>query len=232
MNTMVGNTGQWEKLRRIWRIIDQLRSESGCPWDRKQTPESVQTYLIEEAHEAAAAIRTGRTMEAAEELGDLLFMVFFLVHLYEEAGRFDLERVCDLISEKMIRRHPHVFGNARVDSSEEVRDNWEKIKAEEKASSGKPTGTIPDSLPALMRAYRVFSRLSHRKDFERNDLTLEATRFSSRSEELARRLSNGGKVPAELFGEILMDVVNLARLNGVRAEDCLHGQISRMETSF
>lgn len=228
----VENTGPWEKLHRIWRIIDQLRSESGCPWDRKQTPESVQTYLIEEAHEAAAAVRGGSALEAAEELGDLLFMVFFLVHLYDEAGRFDLERVCDLICEKMIRRHPHVFGDVRVDSSEEVRDNWEKIKAEEKASSGKPAGTIPDSLPALMRAYRLFSRLSQMEDFGRNDLRLETTRFASRSEELARRLSKGRMVPGELFGEILMDVVNLARLKGVRAEDCLHGQVRRMESSF
>ncbi|NLI82972.1 MAG: MazG family protein [Deltaproteobacteria bacterium] len=229
---MDAKAGRWERLARIWWIIDRLRGESGCPWDRKQTPESVQTYLVEEAHEAAAAVRGGRPLEAAEELGDLLFMVFFLVHLYEEDGKFDLERVCQIISEKMIRRHPHVFGDVHVNSSQEVRDNWEKIKAEEKAASGKPAASVPESLPALMRAYRVLSRLSHRDDFDRNDLKCEARRFASKSGKLARRFAQGGELPEELWGQVLLDLVNLARLKGIRAEDVLHAQVSSMENHF
>jgi MazG family protein len=228
--TMVADSrGPREGLQRIWWIIGELRGESGCPWDRKQTPEKVQTYLVEEAHEAAAAVRAGRDQEAAEELGDLLFMVFFLVHLYEEGGHFSLERVCELICEKMIRRHPHVFGEVRVESSEEVKGNWERIKEEEKISSGKPADKVPDSLPALVRAYRIISRLSHQDGFAGNDLEVEGTRFASRSQELCRRLSHGGEVSSDLIGALLLDLVNLARLKGIRAEDCLHGHLAALE---
>lgn len=229
MSTTVQPRGGWEGLQRIWGIIAELRSESGCPWDRKQTPERVQTYLVEEAHEAAAAVRAGRTEEAAEELGDLLFMVFFMVHLYEEAGQFTLERVCDLICEKMIRRHPHVFGDVRVNSSEEVKGNWEKIKQEEKTASGKQAGKVPDSLPALVRAYRVLSRLSHRDGFAEKDLETEGARFASRSAELSSLLTEGEEVSSDLFGTLFLDLVNLARLRGLRAEDCLHGHLARLD---
>lgn len=229
MTTVCGSNGPWEGLQRIWRIIGELRGESGCPWDRKQTPEKVQTYLVEEAHEAAAAVRDGRIQEAAEELGDLLFMVFFLVHLYHEGGHFSLEEVCERICEKMIRRHPHVFGDVRVSSSEEVKGNWERIKEEEKAASRKPAGKVPDSLPALVRAYRILSRLSHQDGFAGNDLKTGTARFAGRCGELSRLLSQGGKVPSELFGALLLDVVNLARVKGFRAEDCLHEQLADLE---
>src|SRR5512147_2007808 len=117
---MTNGKSRWGEVGAIWEIIDQLRGEPGCPWDRKQTPESVQTYLVEEAHEAASAVRSGDVEEAAEELGDLLFMVFFIIHLYEEQGEFQLDAVCDHITEKMIRRHPHVFGETKVKSTREV----------------------------------------------------------------------------------------------------------------
>ncbi len=231
MTTICRSNGPWEGLQRIWWIIGELRGESGCPWDRKQTPEKVQTYLVEEAHEAAAAVRGGRVREAAEELGDLLFMVFFMVHLYHEGGHFSLEEVCNLICEKMIRRHPHVFGDVRVVSSEEVKGNWERIKEEEKAASGKQAGKVPDSLPALVRAHRVLSRLSRRDGVAGNDLESARARFAGRSEELSRLLSQSGEVPPELFGTLLLDVVNLARVKGFRAEDCLHDQIAALEES-
>ena len=115
-------------VARIWEVIDQLRGEPGCPWDRKQTPQSVQTYLVEEAHEAAAAIVADDSHETRDELGDLLFMTLFVVHLYEESGVFSLEEVCSRIVAKMIRRHPHVFGDTVVESSREVRDNWERSR--------------------------------------------------------------------------------------------------------
>ena len=116
-------TDRWNAIEEILRIIERLRSETGCPWDRKQTPETIQTYLVEESHEAAAAVRAKKVEEVAEELGDVLFMAFFLVYLYEQRGDFSLEEVCRRISEKMIRRHPHVFGGTSVNSAEEVKDN-------------------------------------------------------------------------------------------------------------
>lgn len=212
----------WQKVRSIWEIIDRLRGENGCPWDRKQTPETVQTYLVEEAHEAAAAVRAQDVEEAAEELGDLLFMVLFMVHLYEERKDFRLDDVCDLISAKMIRRHPHVFGDVTVESAQEVRENWEKIKAGEKAGAGKAPGGIPKSLPALMRAYRLLSRQAQKEGSEWNDLHRKAKDFAARTEELSRDLTAGKTIASSTFGELLKDLADLARLQGYRAEDCLH----------
>jgi len=216
------DNARWEKVRQIWEIIDRLRGESGCPWDRKQTPESVQTYLIEEAHEAAAAVRSGLIQEAAEELGDLLFMVLFLIHLYEENNNFLLDDVCDLITEKMIRRHPHVFGDVDARTPQEVRVNWEKIKASEKASGNKSNGGVPESLPALMRAYRLLSRSSHDESNRLNDMPYQAHEFFSKSQLLAEKLKDKEALPPELIGELLINLVNLARLEGYRAEDILH----------
>jgi len=213
---------RWNKVRQIWEIIDRLRSESGCPWDRKQTPQSVQTYLIEEAHEAAAAVRSDDVKDAAEELGDLLFMVFFLIYLYEERQDFKLNEVCDLILEKMIRRHPHVFGDRSVSSAEEVRDNWEQIKADEKDASGKPSSPVPESLPALVRAYRIVSRFSDEAKERWNDLSACGDDFALKSRSLLTLLAQGAPVSDRVFGELMLHLVNLARLKGHRAEDCLH----------
>jgi MazG family protein len=217
-----------EKMLAIWEIIDRLRSESGCPWDRQQTPESVQTYLIEEAHEAAAAIRAGPVQEVAEELGDLLFMAFFVIHLYEEQGSFGLDEVCDVICDKMIRRHPHVFADTTAESAQEVRDNWEKIKASEKAASGKPDGEIPESLPALMRGHRMMSRLSHGEGSPWNDLKSQIKEFARNSQALAERLNDGAPIASSAFGKLLLDLVNLARLQGYQAEACLHDSLRRL----
>jgi MazG family protein len=208
---------------RIWTIIDRLRGEPGCPWDRKQTPESVQTYLVEEAHEAATSILAGQPAEAMDELGDLLFMVLFVVHLYEEAGDFHLEDVCTRITAKMIRRHPHVFGDTVVQSSREVRDNWEKIKATEANSSGKENGlaNIPATLPALMRAYRVRSRLAQQEPSSDNAIE-QHRRASAQLQRLEPALAAQAGVAEESFGELLLSLVNLARIAGYRAEDCLH----------
>jgi MazG family protein len=213
---------RWEKMRAIWEIIDRLRGESGCPWDRKQTPESVQTYLIEEAHEAAAAIRAGQVEEVAEELGDLLFMALFLVYLYEEKGLFRLDEVGDLICDKMIRRHPHVFADAVAETAQEVRDNWEKIKADEKAATGKASGEIPRSLPALMRGYRMVSRLSHEDGSRWNDAKSQVEEFALNSKALSKQLMDGVPVSSVTFGKLLLGLVNLARLQGYQAETCLH----------
>ncbi|HBD08104.1 MAG TPA: nucleoside triphosphate pyrophosphohydrolase [Syntrophobacteraceae bacterium] len=209
-------------VARIWEIIDQLRGDPGCPWDRKQTPQSVQTYLVEEAHEAAAAIVSGQSDEAMDELGDLLFMTLFVMHLYEEAEVFSLEEVCSRITSKMIRRHPHVFGDTVVESSREVRDNWEKIKAAEASSEGKESGltSIPATLPALMRAYRVMSRLASRQPAW-DDPSLQRGEASKRFLLLEAATMEASKAPPELFGELLLSVVNLARIAGFRAEDCL-----------
>ncbi len=185
---------RWGKVARLWEIIDRLRGENGCPWDRQQTPESVQTYLVEEAHEAAAAVRAGAVEEASEELGDVLFMVLFLIHLYEEAGRCTLEAVCDRIADKMIRRHPHVFGTTTVDSAADVRINWEKIKEKEKKDRPLAELGVPDTLPALIRAYRVLSRAKSVEIFglpaeHEESALLESLSRLERTQEMEKRTS-------------------------------------------
>lgn len=213
----------------IWRIIERLRSETGCPWDRKQTPETVQTYLIEESHEAAGAIRSGKTGEVAEELGDVIFMALFLVYLYEERGDFSLKDVCRRISEKMIRRHPHVFGEVSVNSAEEVKDNWEKIKADEKRESGKASEPVPETLPALIRAYRVLSRISYRQDEDWGDLVKQGREFAKQSDKLAGGLEEPGFDYPDVLGGLLLRLANIARLKGYRAEDVLHDFLRKIE---
>ncbi len=223
---------RWDGVRKIWEIIDRLRGEPGCPWDRKQTPASVQTYLVEEAHEAAAAVRAGDLQETAEELGDVLFMVLFLIHLYEEESRFRLEDVCELINTKMIRRHPHVFGDTSVESAQQVRDNWEKIKAAEKLAADKKTGegnatdSIPASLPALIRAYRIQSRLAQQNGEAWSYNESQVKDFLRASQDLAQDLLRGASPAAGRFGELLFQLVNLARIQGLRSEDCLHDYLN------
>ena len=219
---------RWGKLQRLWQIIDRLRGENGCPWDRQQTPASVQTYLVEEAHEAAAAIRAGAVEEAAEELGDLLFMVFFMIHLFEEDDRFTLDEVCDRITEKMIRRHPHVFGNTMVASAADVRSNWDKIKEKEKKRFGAGLG-VPETLPALIRAYRLLSRVKNSEVLGVPDAEAGAVLH-----DCALRLERNGmdKDQASFWvARGLVALVALARRCGVRPEDCLHAYLTRMETS-
>ncbi len=222
-------------IEEILRIIERLRSETGCPWDRKQTPETVQTYLVEESHEAAAAIRAGEVGEVADELGDVLFMALFLVYLYEQRGDFSLEDVCGQVIEKMVRRHPHVFGETSVSSAEEVKDNWEKIKADEKRTSGKAPEPVPESLPALIRGYRVLSRLSHRQDGDfgdigdLNDLRKQAREFARQSIEFADGIEDDRFESTDALGRLLVLIVNIARLKGYRAEDVLHNFLRKLD---
>ncbi|MFZ0930185.1 MAG: MazG family protein [Syntrophobacteraceae bacterium] len=222
-------TERLNAIEEILRIIERLRSETGCPWDRKQTPETVQTYLVEESHEAAAAVRAGKVEEVAEELGDVLFMAFFLVYLYEQRGDFSLEEVCRRISEKMIRRHPHVFGETSVSSAEEVKDNWEMIKAGEKLASGKTAEPVPDSLPALIRAHRILSRLSQKEDVNWNDLLKQGRELARETKELAGKIESGRLDSQDDLGRLFARLVNIARLKGYRAEDILHDFLRKLE---
>ena len=126
-----------ENLLRLKTIIDQLRSPGGCPWDLEQTRESLRPYLLEEAHEVSDAILSGDPKLVCEELGDLLMNTFLQARVAEEQEEFSLDRIAEEISDKLVRRHPHVFGDAVANDPEAVRQQWEKIKAEEKASGYK-----------------------------------------------------------------------------------------------
>ncbi len=140
-------------------IMDRLRSPEGCPWDKEQTKESLKTYLVEEVYEILEAIDGGDPSALKEELGDLFFHILFLSRISAEGREFDIRDVIDAISKKMIRRHPHVFGDKRVFSSGEVERNWSDLKEREKDRKSLLEG-VPRYLPALLRAYRITERAS------------------------------------------------------------------------
>jgi MazG family protein len=164
-----GSAGEW--FERLVALQTQLRAPGGCPWDREQTHESLRRFLIEETYEVLDVMEAGSSREFASELGDLLLQVVFHSVLAEEAGRFTISDVIESIHTKMVRRHPHVFGNVNAATSGEVLKNWEQIKAEERAVEGKRSpgkdsdesllGGIPRSLPATLEAYQITRRAAH-----------------------------------------------------------------------
>jgi tetrapyrrole methylase family protein/MazG family protein len=138
-------------------LMARLRGEQGCPWDRKQTLDSLKIYLLEETYELADALDRKAVGDVKEELGDLLFQIIFLSRIYEEQGDFDLGQVMDTIYRKMVRRHPHIFSHENWNNPEEVIQGWQAIKAEEKEGQD-PFESIPEHLPALLKAYRISQR--------------------------------------------------------------------------
>jgi len=141
-----------EAFDRLTALVSRLRRD--CPWDREQSFETLRTYLLEETYEVLAAVDAGEAEELREELGDLLFQVFFLACLAQERGWFGIEAVAEGITRKMTERHPHVFGDAKASTAEEVKSAWEKRKRQLPGATEDPLGTLPAALPALAAAYR------------------------------------------------------------------------------
>ncbi|MDL1972062.1 MAG: nucleoside triphosphate pyrophosphohydrolase [Deltaproteobacteria bacterium] len=220
-----------DKIERIKHIIEALRGENGCPWDKRQTPKTIKNYLLEEAYELVDAIERGSHQAIKEELGDLLFLIVFLAYLYEEVGKFDLKNVIDTVEEKMIRRHPHVFGGVKVRDEREIRVRWQKIKSEEKLQSSILDG-IPKALPALMLAYKVGSRAATVGfDWQRaEDVILK---LEEEIEEFKRALKQGNRdrIEEEL-GDILFSCVNLARLLNIQPEEALRKTVYKFKDRF
>lgn len=216
-------------LGRLLTLADRLRGEGGCPWDRTQTLKSLQPYLIDEAYEVLAAINSLDGENLAEELGDLLFQVILLCRAAEAEKSITLEKIVRLSEEKMIRRHPHVFGEVEVDGAGEVSDNWEMIKAREK--QGIPPNSLLSNplpgLPALRRAQRIQGRVS-RVGFDWEYPRAVLPRIREELEELEAELAAGdrGRLEEEL-GDVLFSVVNLARHLDLDAELALQRMVNR-----
>lgn len=202
-------------------IMERLRSPEGCPWDRQQSMESLRTYLVEEVYEVIEAIDSGDGEALKEELGDLLFHILFLSHIAKEEKKFDIWAVIDRISNKMVSRHPHVFGEMDVSSPGEVEKNWFDLKEKEKTHRKSILDGIPHHLPALLRAYRITERASRVGfDWQKPDDVLG--KLDEEIDELNQALSGGHqeKIEAEV-GDILFVLVNLARLTGSNPEEAL-----------
>jgi MazG family protein len=206
-----------ERLLDLVRVMAGLRGPGGCPWDREQDHRSLARHLLEEAHEVLDAIDDGKPERLREELGDLLLQVVFHAQMAADEGAFDIDDVAEGIVAKLVRRHPHVFGDTEVDSAAEVLVNWERIKAEEKGEHGLEED-IPATLPALARAAKVQRRAAGRGfEWRRTEDALDAVR-----EELGEleRASDPRGVEEEV-GDLLFAVAALARKLGVDPESAL-----------
>ena len=205
-------------------LVSKLRGTNGCPWDMLQTDSTIRMYLLEEAYEVLDAIERGRPENVCQELGDLLFQILFLVSLAEERGEFDLLKVLEQITEKMRYRHPHVFGQTKVESAEDVRHNWQQLKKGEKEDSETLSvnlRAIPIDLPALLRAHRLSERAS-RANTDTPEGEVEWGRVEGIFQELKKALSTSDKEKiGQPMGEILFGLVDLARAWGLNAESLL-----------
>ena len=217
------------ELADLAALVERLRRE--CPWDRVQTPETIKTYLLEECYEALEALDSSDPAALRDELGDLLFQVFFLATLAAERGWFDLEDVARGVSKKMIERHPHVFGETKAADAAEVRKGWEVRKRRE-AGGGDPLGTIPVSLPAVAAAHRMTSRAADLGfDWERDSDV--ATKIEEEIEEWRAAAAEGDRGAEEKeIGDMLLSVVNLARRRSVDPESALRRTNSRFRARF
>ncbi len=202
-------------------VMAALRAENGCPWDREQTHQSLKQYLIEETYEVIEALDEGQMYKICEELGDLLLQIVFHAQIASENRQFDMNDVVLSITEKMLRRHPHVFGTTHVSNSQEVLINWDKIKAQEQGEqTKKPSyiGNIPRALPALLRAEKVQAKAA-RVGFDWPDYTGALDKVYEELKEVLQALENRqAAAVAEEVGDLLFAVVNLARLLHVEAE--------------
>ncbi len=211
-------------MRRLIDLVARLRAPDGCPWDREQGAADLRAYLLEEAHEAAAAIDGGDWGELAGELGDLLFQIAFLVRLAEERGAFDLEKVVAGIEAKMVARHPHVFGGETLADARAVREAWERRKLREPGRESLLAG-VPPSLPALLAAYRLTQKAAG-VGFDWPEAQAVLAKVDEEVAELREALADGKREDArekvtEEIGDLLFTVANLARKLDVDPEAAL-----------
>ncbi len=238
-----------KRFDQVVQIMETLRGEGGCPWDRKQTRESLKPYLIEEAYEVLEMIEAQDDPKLKEELGDVLLQVLFHAQIGRERNTFTIEDVLQTLAEKLIRRHPHVFGETTVDGAEEVVHRWEEIKRREKADLpgdgevGSALDGVPKALPALLRAYQLQVRAA-RVGFDwphdetgyaqvvgkvqeelREVDEARAAAAKSATDEAKRRLEDE-------IGDLLFALVNLARFVKVNPEEALRGAANRFAARF
>ncbi len=220
-------------------IMDRLRDPGGCPWDREQSYETLRSYLLEECYEVVDALDRNDAASLQEELGDLLFQIVFLSRLAREQGRFSAADVVRGIAAKIVRRHPHVFGDARADTSQEVLRSWEEIKRREKertygeeAPRASVLSGIPPVLPALLKAQRLGTKAA-RVGFDWPDAAAVLGKVEEEMEELRRAIGSGDPSAArEEIGDVLFTLAMLARHAGTDPEAALERTNLKFRTRF
>lgn len=219
---------------RLMELIRILRSENGCPWDRKQTPQTIHPYILEEYHEMVEAMSRGNSPEITDELGDLIFLTVFIAYIFEQQGTTSLARVFDGAVQKMERRHPHVFGDVQVNNADDVIDNWGKIKASEENIRSRTSilDGVPRSLPALNRAQKL-SRRASKVGF---DWSAPQDVFHKVEEELSEfkhAVDSGSQADMrEELGDLLFVIVNAARHLQINSEVALNETSDKFERRF
>ncbi len=215
--------------------MQRLLAEDGCPWDREQTFLSLRRYAVEEACEVVDAIDRGDRKEICAELGDLLLQVVFQAELGRAEGAFGPDDVVAGICEKLVRRHPHVFADVKVDGSDEVLTHWELIKAQERDASGKKKGIldgVPRGLPGLMRAQRMGEKVT-RVGFDWADRSGSRDKVTEELGELDQAISTDDRAKIEdEFGDVLFALCNLGRHLGLDAESALRGTMDKFGKRF
>ncbi len=218
-----------KEFERLLQIMHRLRKE--CPWDRKQTPESLRQYILEEAYETVEAIDEQNWEELKKELGDLMLQIVFQAEIAEERQLFDIAGVLHHINEKLIRRHPHVFGEVKVDSAEEVKENWEQIKLEQEDRTSLLEG-VPKNLSALLRAQRLQDKAAQ-VGFDWENVSGVLDKISEEIQELKQALTtNQAEEIENELGDLLFSLVNLARFKKINAEDALRKTINKFVARF
>jgi nucleoside triphosphate diphosphatase len=211
---------QPSKFNRLCEIVAKLRAPGGCPWDREQTHESLLPQLIEEAYEVAGAVRAKDDANFREELGDLLLLIVMHAEIAQETGRFDINNVIEDVTEKLIRRHPHVFGKSDARDSGAVLKQWESIKRAEKTGKHYLDG-LPTALPALMRAQKAQSKAA-RVNFDWTELRDVIAKIEEETAETKAAIASQDRQAIEdEIGDLLFAVVNLARKCKLDAESAL-----------
>ena len=228
-----------EGFERLVRLMRRLRAEDGCAWDREQTLESLRPFVIEETYEVVDAIDRGDPDSLRDELGDFLLEAVFLAQISAERGDFDIADSLRAICDKLVRRHPHVFGEqagaSRSPDAGEVKQQWEKIKAEEQRTAGRAPsllGSIPESLPALLRAYRLGKRAAT-VGFDWSDTRGVEAKVAEELAELAEARAKGSAADVEEeVGDLLFAVANLARHLGADPESALRAANRKFSNRF
>jgi len=224
-----------DAVKKLLAIMARLRGPDGCPWDREQTLKTLRPYVLEETYEVLEAMESGDSREHCEELGDLLLQIVFQARIAEEEGRFDFADVAEAISAKLVRRHPHVFGDARVKDAEGVMRQWVALKREEKAARGGGKSVlegVPREMPALARAERLTEKAS-RIGFDWPDPAGARAKVDEELRELDEAIRGGERERVEdELGDVLFAVANLARKLQLPPEEALRNSVKRFIARF
>jgi tetrapyrrole methylase family protein / MazG family protein len=224
---------QTKNIARLLKIMARLRGPGGCPWDREQTHQSIRHNLIEECYEALDALDAGDTAAFKDELGDLLLQVVFHAQMASEDGKFDFDAVAKSINDKLVRRHPHVFGTTKARNSAEVLQQWEAIKKSEKsATSIVRVEDLPKHLPALLKADKVQRKVA-RVGFDWKHVKDVVAKIEEEVREVKGAMaSKSRKHFEEEIGDLLFAVVNLARFENLQAEELLNRSTAKFVKRF